>query len=102
MSVLRTILSAPHGLLSLTVKKMSTTVFHTVGRLPWREREREGMWRAPGRAGSPKVCLSGLWLHEATIAQGERVGSPSQVVIFRLHGAPPGARGSGGSASLSL
>lgn len=101
VSVLRTILSAPHGLLSLTVKKCPLLYFTQWEDCPG-EREREGMWRAPGRAGSPKVCLSGLWLHEATIAQGERVGSPSQVVIFRLHGAPPGARGSGGSASLSL
>lgn len=50
------------------------------------------MWRAPGRVGSPKVSVR-LWLHEATIAQGERVGSPSQVVILRLHGAPPGVGG---------
>lgn len=87
---MRTILSAPHGLLSMTVKK---SVYYCISHSGKTALEREGMWKAPGRAGSPKVCLSGLWLHEATIAQGERVGSPSQVVIFRLHGAPPGVEG---------
>lgn len=43
----------------------------------WEENpgDREGRWRAPGRAGSPKVSVW-LWLLEATIPQGERMGSP--------------------------
>lgn len=85
---------------------MPVTVSHTAGRLEVSEKSElpsvhtspGGRWRTPGRAGDPKVppLAFGITvcIQEATLAQDEGVGSPSQVFTSRLQGVQPGAWGS--------